>query len=63
MFANLIRKIVGKNNQCSLCDVKTTSPEEWKKHQVTEQHKENMKIEELTWKQVFEDILFIANIL
>ena len=60
MFANLIRKIVGKTKQCSLCDVKTTSFEEWKKHLVTEEHKENMKVEELAWKQIYEDILFIA---
>ena len=60
MFANLWNKIKNKSSQCSLCDVKTTSHEEWKKHVVTEEHKENMKVEELTWKQIYEDILFIA---
>ena len=60
MFANLIRKIVGKKNECSLCDIKTNSHEEWKKHIITEEHKENMKVEEIAWRQIFEDILLIA---
>ena len=60
MFANLVNKIKNKSRQCSLCDVKTTFHEEWKKHLDTEEHKENMKVEELAWKQIYEDILFIA---
>ena len=60
MLANFIQKIRGKNKQCSLCDVKTTSQEEWKKHVSSEEHKENVKVEELAWKQIYEDILFIA---
>ena len=60
MLTNLVQKILGKNTQCSLCDVKINSHEEWKKHVVTEEHKENMKMEELTWKQIYEDILLIS---
>jgi hypothetical protein len=60
MFANLVNKIKNKSRQCSLCDVNTTSHEEWKKHVVTEEHKENMKVEELTWKQIYEDMLLIS---
>lgn len=60
MFANILNKIKNNTRQCSLCDKKITSHEEWKKHIVTEEHKENMKVEELTWKQIYEDILFIA---
>ena len=60
VFANLLNKIKIKSNQCSLCDVKRTYQEECKKHIVTEEHKENRKVEELTWKQIYEDILFIA---
>lgn len=60
MFANILNKIRNNSRQCSLCDKKITSYEEWKKHIVTEEHKENRKVEELTWKQIYEDILFIA---
>jgi hypothetical protein len=60
MFANLVNKIKNKSIQCSLCDKKITSHEEWKKHIVTEEHKENMKVEELTWKQIYEDMVFIS---
>ena len=60
MFANILNKIRNNSGQCSLCDKKITSYEEWKKHVVTEEHKENRKVEELTWKQIYEDILFIA---
>lgn len=60
MLTNLIQKIVGKNKSCSLGDAKTNSHEECQKHVVTEERKENMKVEELTWKQIYEDILLIA---
>lgn len=58
MLTELIQKIKNKNKQCSLCDVKITSKEEWKKHISTEQHKENVRADELSWKQAVEDILF-----
>jgi hypothetical protein len=60
MLARLIQKIKNKNSEGSLCDVKTNSYEETKQHIITQEHKENVKVEELTWKQIYEDILFIA---
>jgi len=60
MFANFIKKKDVKKKQCSLCGVNTTSPEEWKKHLVTEEHKENVKIEEQVWKQLYEDMHFVS---
>lgn len=60
MLANLIQKIKNKNNQCSLCDVKITSQEEWKKHIATEEHKENVKVDNLAWRKLYEDILLIS---
>lgn len=60
MLTNLIQKIKDINNRCSLCDIKVTSKEEWKKHISTEQHKENVRVDNLTWRQIYEDILFIS---
>lgn len=60
MFTNFIKKKDVKKKQCSLCDVKTTSHEEWKKHLLTEEHKENVKIEEQVWKQLYEDMHFVS---
>lgn len=60
MLVDLIQKIKNKNSQCSLCDVKITSQEEWKKHIATEEHKENVKVDNLAWRKLYEDILLIS---
>lgn len=61
MLTDLIQKIIGINKQCSPRDVKITSEEKCKKNIAFEKPKENTKlVEELTLKQIYEDILFIS---
>lgn len=61
MLTDLIQKIRSINKKCSPCDVKTTSEEKCKKDIASEKPKENTKlVEDLTLKQIYEDILFIS---